>query len=355
MNISNFPRHDFKTQPFAAWSLNDEARLRSASGGGFAELAYHILREGGVVAGAITKGIDVFHTIIESPEELRHLQGSKYLQSNTVGIYRKTLEYLQNGRTVLFSGTPCQAAALLRFVSHTQYSGILYVCDLVCHGVPSRTLFKTYLQNQKKKVQEIISFRDKTVSWKNSFAMTVKYADGKVRRREYPKDFFLRSFLFDLALRKSCYQCPFATLSRPVDISLGDFWGVKLWPEQHEKGVSLVIVHSEKGMDLLKKTEGLEFHSTTWEEALPLNPRIYDGRNMMGRFPLRFFLAQALKYLPYPLLIKLYGNIIPKTHFWWWPYKFVLIMYLRMASRIKRVRLKNVLEKLVKEEGKPTL
>ena len=355
LNISSFPCHEFKTQPFAAWSLNDETRLRSASGGGFAELAHQILREGGVVTGAMTKGTDVFHTIIESPEELRHLQGSKYLQSNTVGVYRKTLKYLQNGRTVLFSGTPCQVAAVLRFVSDKRYTGMLYTCDLVCHGVPSRTLFKIYLQNQKKKVQGIISFRDKTMGWKNSFAMTVKYKDGEVRRTEYQNDFFLSSFLFDLVLRKSCYQCPFSTLSRVADISLGDFWGVKSWPEQQQKGVSLVIVHSEKGLDLLRRTKGLEVYSTTWEEALPLNPRIYNGRNMMGKFPLRIFLDQALRYLPYPLLIKLYGNLMPKTHFWWWPYKFVLILYLRMASQIKRVRLKNVLKKLAKEEGGRTL
>ena len=346
LNISSFPDHDFKTQPFAAWSLNNETRLRSASGGGFAELAHQILSEGGLIAGAITKGTDVFHTIIESPEELRHLQGSKYLQSNTLGVYRKTLHYLQNDRTVLFSGTPCQVAAVLRFVSDKRYTGILYTCDLVCHGVPSRALFKAYLQNQNKKVQEIISFRDKAVSWKNSYAMTVKLADGEVRRNEYSKDFFLASFGLGLALRKSCYSCPFATLSRPVDISLGDFWGVRSWPEQHEKGISLIIVHSEKGLDLLRRTKGLETHPATWELALPLNPRIYNGKNMMGRFPLRSFLVQALKYLPYPLLIKLYGNIIPRALFWWWPYKFVLITYLKIASQIKRVRLKNMLKKL---------
>ncbi|MCD6184844.1 MAG: Coenzyme F420 hydrogenase/dehydrogenase, beta subunit C-terminal domain [Deltaproteobacteria bacterium] len=346
MNISNFPCHDFKTQPFAAWSLNDETRLRSASGGGFAELAHQIFKEGGAVAGAMTRGTDIFHTIIESPEELQRLQGSKYLQSNTVGVYRKTLEYLQKGRMVLFSGTPCQVAAILRFISDKRYTGMLYTCDLICHGVPSHALFKIYLQNQKKKVQEIISFRDKAVSWKNSFAMTVKYANGEVRRNEYSKDFFLNFFGLGLSLRKSCYQCPFATLSRATDISLGDFWGIKSWPEQHKNGVSLIIVHSEKGLDFLRRTKGLEIHSATWEDALPLNPRIYNGRNMMGRFPPRFFLAQALKYLPYPLLIKLYGNIMPKTHFWWWPYKFVLISYLKMASQIKRIRLKNMFKKL---------
>ena len=127
---------------------------------------------------------------------------------------------------------------------------------------------------------------------------------------------------------------------------MGDFWGIKSWPEQHKNGVSLIIVHSEKGLDFLRRTKGLEIHSATWEDALPLNPRIYNGRNMMGRFPPRFFLAQALKYLPYPLLIKLYGNIMPKTHFWWWPYKFVLISYLKMASQIKRIRLKNMFKKL---------
>jgi len=64
-------------------------------------------------------------------------------------------------------------------------------------------------------------------------------------------------FLAQETYRDSCYRCPYASLSRPGDLTIGDFWGIeKQHPEilsqkggafVKEKGISCVLVNSEKG------------------------------------------------------------------------------------------------------------
>ena len=56
-------------------------------------------------------------------------------------------------------------------------------------------------------------------------------------------------FLNNISLRPSCYDCRFTTVNRQGDITLGDFWGIgRKYPERDDdKGISLIIVNSEKG------------------------------------------------------------------------------------------------------------
>ena len=56
-------------------------------------------------------------------------------------------------------------------------------------------------------------------------------------------------------LRKSCNKCMFASIHRPSDITIGDFWGwEKVVPDFNadDKGVSLVLCNSQKGLDLFQ-------------------------------------------------------------------------------------------------------
>lgn len=57
-----------------------------------------------------------------------------------------------------------------------------------------------------------------------------------------------------LILDKRCYSCRFSSLERTGDITLGDFWGVdKIMPEiPMGKGISLMIVTSEKGNEIVE-------------------------------------------------------------------------------------------------------
>lgn len=65
---------------------------------------------------------------------------------------------------------------------------------------------------------------------------------------------YMQAFLGGLICRPSCHQCPFKGLSRPSDITLADFWGVKqICPEALERqGTTLALVHTEKGAAALE-------------------------------------------------------------------------------------------------------
>ena len=52
-------------------------------------------------------------------------------------------KFLKNNRKVMFSGTPCQVAALKHYLQH-DYDNLLTV-DIICHGVPSPKVWNLYL------------------------------------------------------------------------------------------------------------------------------------------------------------------------------------------------------------------
>ena len=148
------------SKPYAVWANDREIRLKSASGGLFAALAVKVLADGGVVAGAAMNGVWVKHILIEDAADLNKLQNSKYQQGDTSGIYEGVKEKLEEGRTVLFSGTSCQVAGLYSFINKSKYPGKLYTTDLVCTGFPSRLPLDIVLAREKEQV-ETLCYRDK--------------------------------------------------------------------------------------------------------------------------------------------------------------------------------------------------
>ena len=119
--------------------------MKSSSGGVFSELATVILQMGGIVYGAIydEKG-EVRHIGIECQEELGKLRGAKYSQSILDDTFLNLKKQLDSGRTVLFSGTPCQVAGLKSFLKH-DYDNLVCI-DFVCHGVPSPMVWEKYVE-----------------------------------------------------------------------------------------------------------------------------------------------------------------------------------------------------------------
>ncbi len=258
---------------YAAYSKDAVIQKHSSSGGVFTHIARDILSRGGVVFGAAyDETFKVGHIAVENEAELYKLRTSKYVQSDTGLIYKQTKNYLVNGRTVLFTGTPCQIVALKQYLGRDYEN--LYTQDIICHGVPSSDAFKAYLDTyHRNKGIKSISFRDKTKGW-NDFSMKVEYVDGTSYRRLATKDPFERAFLANLTLRPSCYQCQYKTVSRVSDITLADYWGVELvHPElKNEQGVSLVLVHSEKGQRLLANIQqAVTVVETSLEKAVSMN------------------------------------------------------------------------------------
>ncbi len=246
---------------YAAKAKDDELRLQSSSGGIFSLLARQVVSNGGIVFGA---GWDksvwrVVHKSAENELELDELRGSKYVQSDTRGIYRRVKEELTTGRPVLFSGTPCQIAALRNFLGR-EYDNLILV-DVICHAVPSPLVWQKYLETRIRSAnmtesadgQAIrrISFRRKDCGWKR-YSLLLDFANGGEYRQTLDKDPFLRSFSNEFCNRPSCQTCPFKSGASGADLTLGDYWGIAKAHRgmDDDKGMSVALMSTQKGEDL---------------------------------------------------------------------------------------------------------
>jgi len=238
---------------YAAYSKNAEVRKSSSSGGIFYSIARAVIENGGVVCGAgFSCELRVVHKFADDEETLRTLMGSKYVQSDIGEVYGKIREYKKAKRTVLFVGTPCQCAAVRNYVGDCEE----VICvDFICHGVPTPLLWKKYVSEEFPDATWA-SFRDKKRGWEE-FSMRIDKSGGSYSCSQY-KDPYLRMFLKNYALRPSCYKCSRKGDNYSSDITLADFWEIsKYYPEMNDdKGVSVVIIRSEKGRGLFESVKG---------------------------------------------------------------------------------------------------
>lgn len=234
---------------------NDELRAVSSSGGAFSVIANEIFEMGGVVCGAAFVGQRVQHIIIEKASDLHKLRGSKYLQSDTNTVFSQIKKLLQTGKTVLFSGTPCQVAGLNLFLGK-KYDR-LYTVDLLCHGVPPQRVFDKYLEETIKEGEFLhTSFRDKTAGW-NVYTTTTTTTAAQYRS-DFSSSTYLQAFIKNMCLRPSCGACKYTSTQREADITIGDFWAIERYkPELNDhKGTSVILFNSRKGKDFYKKIKG---------------------------------------------------------------------------------------------------
>lgn len=258
----------------AALAIDDEIRAKSSSGGVFSLLAEKTIQEGGLVFGAaIGENHKVQHMMVDSLDNLCLLQGSKYVQSEVADCYKKVKEHLEKGKKVLFSGTPCQADALVRVLGRN-YNNLLIV-DIVCHGVPSQKVLQKFISSRESALGKkaiSVNFREKDPGWE-SFSTLIQYDDGT---REIDNSYYY-FFVQNYCLRDSCSQCLYSNVKRIGDLSLGDFWGYKESAPEHiendDLGISLVSINSEKGEAALRSIKRkLDYAMRSREEAVKGNP-----------------------------------------------------------------------------------
>ena len=268
---------DCKVQAFGAVNKTESQRQNSSSGGVFSLLAEHIMDRGGVVFGAaFTDDFKtVCHFAAETRDELKKLRGSKYLQSNVGDTYIRTKRYLEQGRPVLFTGTPCQIGGLRMFLGKDY--DCLYTQSVVCHGVSSPLLWKKYAALREKEAGSVltgVSFRKKMPDWKH-YSLELTFENNREYVCRASEDAYMRCFLNELTLRSSCYQCQFKGTQDPADITLADFWGIRyILPEMDDgKGTSLILVRTEKGRHLLDVcSDGMESKEVDYAAAVQENP-----------------------------------------------------------------------------------
>ena len=246
---------DFETKAYAAINKDDEVRAQSSSGGVFFPLAQWVINQGGVVFGARWNDKwEVVHDYAEDIEGVKAFMRSKYVQSVVGDTLKQAKAFLEAGRWVLYSGTPCQIGGLKAYLGK-EYDKLVTV-DLICHGVPSPGVWRSYLKDYVGNDQILsINFRDKSEGWLGFQFFTTTTTTTTTRRDKQMENPYFRGFLLNVYLRNSCYDCRFRQYHRASDITIADYWGVnEVCPEMHDdKGTSIVFAHSEIGSKILRE------------------------------------------------------------------------------------------------------
>ena len=258
---------------------SDDIRQESSSGGVFPLLAYHFLEQGGFVAGAVWDSPwSVKHIISDKKADIELMRGSKYLQSTMGNCYKETKDILEAGRSVLFTGTPCQIAGLNAFLQKDYEN--LYTVEIVCHGTPSPKVFKKYLEeNFDLNMIENYNFRPKTHrGWGCGVLLDVK-VNNKSKLIEGYKDCYNLAFHAGLIARNSCGECKFNKLPRQANITIGDFWGIDKVNKKYndKKGISVVLINNLKGEILLNILNS----SSKFLKKVPIKSAIRSNPNII--------------------------------------------------------------------------
>ena len=267
-----------------------------------------IISKNGVVYGAVFD--DNFNVIHQRSENnIEKFRSSKYVQSNLEGIFLQVKQDLLNGRSVLFSGTPCQVDGLNKYLKFANVNTQnLITIDLICHGVPSPKVWKAYLnfllkKSKSKSKISFVNFRNKiNFGWHNGTLKIINDKGVILENRTHSDSLFFKLFSNSVILRPSCHVCKYANLNRCGDITVGDFWGVdKHYPELDDnKGTSLILINTSKGQELLKEINN-EISCTQVKKENCLKPNLigptkeYGLRNLFLNSFSNFGFEYALK------------------------------------------------------------
>lgn len=272
---------------YAAVHKDDEVLAKSTSGGAFTAIADAVFAQGGIVYGAaMLDGMQVKHIRTSGKDDFEGLRSSKYLQSDTGTTYQMVEQDLKQGKTVLYSGTPCQIDGLKNFLGKDYEN--LYTVDIVCHGVGSQAYFDKYMDYARERYGKIkaLRFRSKEYAgWSCGGVVVVVDSSDCLKKIPY-RDFdnyYYSYFLSGDIYRKSCYSCKYANTNRVGDFTLGDYWGVEALnlPLQTENGCSLLLVNNRHAMQLLDEIESLDRVETTVEQAAHCNKQLNAPSKLM--------------------------------------------------------------------------
>lgn len=303
-------------QAFIIQHKDDAVRYQSTSGGAFTAIAEKVIRRGGVVFGAaMTEDLEVHHVFVEDIEGLAKFRNSKYVQSEIGDSFFEAKKYLNEGRYVCFSGTPCQINGLYKYLGK-DYENLIVV-DVVCKSVPSPLVFKKYVEYKKNREGTIsdIVFRDKKrgflyCTMAHYLSHEERKAAKDIYRRGSESDEWLRMFLSGKMSRHSCMTCPYQTTQRVGDFTLGDIWETGNTKLDDNKGTTLVHVWTKKGAEFLdsikenvrlvsypnKKSRAAERTNTL--KVQPNRDRLFEDANNLSAD------AFFAKYAPYTIKVR---------------------------------------------------
>lgn len=229
----------------------------STSGGFFTAIAKYAIEQGGVVFGAaFDNDMELRHSYSETFEGCEKFRGSKYVQSLIGDTYKQAKSFINAGRLVVFSGTPCQIAGLYGFLRGRQYENLITV-DLVCHGTPSPLLLRKYFAFHASIAgSSIKDYRSRDKYYGYDYSTSTIWFEDKTKSYHKGKesDMMLGLYFKNICSRPSCYTCHFKTLNRISDITIFDCWDASSVSSKFSKeGATNVFIHTQKGNDVFNK------------------------------------------------------------------------------------------------------
>lgn len=255
---------------YGAYNKEKKEREKSTSGAIFPAIAEYFLKNNGLVVGCVwNEDMKPVHILTDKIEDVNRMRGSKYLQSDMQNVINKIKSEIDK-RKVLFTGTPCQVAAVKLHIGEHKN---LYTCGLICEGVGSYKIWKKYVEVLEKKYNSKMinaSFRNKEIGW-NSPVAVYEFLNNKVRKTlSFEFDPYVRGFLQSLYYRNSCSNCQYKGNGHNSDILIGDLWGAtrEQLQETEYKGISAVILNSNKGIELFDVVKSKISHESIEPEKV---------------------------------------------------------------------------------------
>lgn len=264
---------------------NDERRNRATSGGAFELIcrAFTSDCDNFAIWGcALDRDLKAVHKCIHTFDDIQQLKKSKYIQSNLQDAFQHIRRQLSTrGTKVVFSGTPCQADALRLFLQH-EYANLL-VIDFVCHGVPSQKAFDQFITEYElksgKNIQEYI-FRSKQIK-DDPYATTLKFSTGDSCNVGSAESLYMFAYLNGFMLRRSCYKCQYANMTRPSDITIADYWGAEKYLKDPvaplSQGASMLLPNTKKGIAVYQK---IQARDDVYTCEIPISVALENNQNL---------------------------------------------------------------------------
>ncbi len=246
----------YLTGHYAIQYRGNKERKISTAGGFYYLIAEYVLKQGGVVfAAGYNEKMELCHMKATTVEEAKKLCGSKYVQSNTKGVFTQVLDELKKEKIVLFVGTPCQVRGLNNYIPK-RWAENLVLLDLLCLGCSSPGLFekwKTYLEIKYHEKVINVEFRNKNFGYSTP-NVCVYFKSGKIIEQSYDSKCLTNTFFKGYNVRPSCYRCDIRTYPRCSDFTVGDFNDISDFsPElDDDLGTSSVWCHTKKGNRILE-------------------------------------------------------------------------------------------------------
>lgn len=304
---------------WGGWATDESLRAAGATGGAFAAISkafFTQYKNQAAVYGACLKENRVFHERITSFEDISLLMNSKYIQSDTRGVYKRVRKDLKEKKYVLFSGTPCQIAGLYGYLGMKRSDEHLLAVELICAGVMSPEALDIHLEANHS--PRIISFRSKIngASYSSSQRTTIELDGQPFRFEKRYDDVFYRCFSSSILERKSCFNCQFARLERVADITIGDYWGGENDIPDYDKGVNVILANNSKAESFLAESDTLFLVNSSLRKAVGGNPYLYNGVNLIKFHPLVLWADTCKKILPRKIWLSIVKNDNPWKYFW---------------------------------------